>query len=283
MIFRLHFVFVAAFFIVATVSPVLSQGPTTPHLTAALDRVFTIQQQIKDLHPAFEHVYPIAVVQGGTFYIYEPDPETRHYKLAATAPDKLNVPVGVRAAMPLDFWGNRIACVITPEAFDEPGGFVLIFHEFVHCYQWESCELRLKEKMGLYRAAMERKDYMWELQHAFPYDMNAFRQTYQAMIAALEKGDSASLATTRAKLKEQLSAEDWEYMTWQEWKEGLARFLENAVAARLGQPANRGGFRPPFTRVSFYAGGEALIRALAEKQPAILRDIEALYHRIAER
>jgi hypothetical protein len=71
-------------------------------------------------------------------------------------------------------------------------------------------------------------------------------------------------------------------MTWQEWKEGLARYLENTVASRLGLPANAGGLKPPFTRVTFYAGGAAVIRALAEKQPALLKDIEALYHRIAE-
>ncbi len=41
-------------------------------------------------------------------------------------------------------------------------------------------------------------------------------------------------------------------MTWQEWKGGLARYLENAIAVRLGQPANHGGLEPPFTPVTFY-------------------------------
>jgi len=281
-IFRLLFAVVAVLLSIAPASPARSQEPASLNLTAALDRVFAIQEKIKNIHPAFDRVYPIAIVRGGAFYIYEPDPETRHYRLATTAPDPFNTPVGVRAAMPLDFWGNRIACVITPEAFDDPRGFVLIFHEFVHCYQWESCELRLKEKMGVYRTAMERKDYMWELQYPFPYDTDDFRQTYEAMLAVLQMSSSASLPAIRAKLKEHLSPEDWEYMTWQEWKEGLARCLENAVAARLGQHANRGGLKRPFTRVTFYAGGEAVIRALAEEQPAILKDIEALYHRIAE-
>lgn len=62
-----------------------------------------------------------------------------------------------------------------------------------------------------------------------------------------------------------------------------ARYLENAIAARLGQPANHGGLAPPFSRVTFYAGGEALIRALSDGQPAVLNDIDALHHRIAER
>ena len=259
------------------------QEPAPPDLSAALDRVYTLQQQVRDLHPAFDHLYPVAVVRGGTFYVYEPDLGARHYKLAVTAPDKLNVPSGVRAAMPLDFWGNRVACVITPEALDDAGGLIVVFHEFVHCYQWETCELRLKEKLGVYRAAMGRKDYMWELQYAFPYGDGDFRQYYGAMIAALYKGDSAGLEAARRKLKEALSPDDWDYMTWQEWKEGLARYLENAIQTRLGRPENRGGLEPPFTRVTFYAGGAGLIRELSGRQPGVLKDIEALYHRIAER
>lgn len=260
-----------------------SQEANAPDLTAALDRVVAIQQQVKDIHPAFTSLYPVAVVRGGVFYVYEPEPGARHYKLAVTAPDKFNVPAGVRAAMPLDFWSNRIACVITPDALEDLGGFILVFHEFVHCYQWEKCERRLKEKMAVYRAAMRRKDYMWELQYAFPYGAEEFERNYGAMFDALRAGNSGALSASRSKLKESLSSGDWEYMTWQEWKEGLARCLENAVAARLGRPANRGGMEAPFTRVTFYAGGEALIRALADRQPGIMNDIEALYRRIAER
>ncbi len=268
---------------VIEVEPCASQQDTAlPNLTVALDRLFEIQKQVKDIHPAFHRVYPIAVVSDNLFHVYEADPQNRHYKLAATAPDKFNVPVGTRAAMPLDFWGNRIACVITPEALDEPRGFVLVFHEFVHCYQWETCELRLKEKLGLYQAAMQRKDYMWELQYAFPYETKGLRQDYISMINALDRADTTRSTAFRENLKKRLAPGDWEYLTWQEWKEGLARYLENAIAARLGQPANHGGLEPPFTRVTFYAGGEALIRSLSGRQPAVLDDIEALYHRIAE-
>ena len=99
---------------------------------------------------------------------------------------------------------------VPPARSQEPGGYVLIFREFVHCYQWESCELRLKDKMELYRTAMEQKDFMWELKHAFPCGADDFRQTYQAMIAALAKGDSARLPAIRSELKKRLAPEDWE-------------------------------------------------------------------------
>lgn len=39
---------------------------------------------------------------------------------------------------------------------------------------------------------------------------------------------------------------------------------------------------PPFTRVSFYAGGELLIRQLEKLNPGLAKNIEALYLRIAD-
>lgn len=266
----------------AVVSAAPPQAPQ-PDLSAQLDRVVAIQRQVKDLHPAFARAYPIAVVRDKTFYVYEHDAAAGRYALVTTAPDKLNVPAGVRAAMPLDFLENRIACVVTPDAFDDLQGFVVVLHEFVHCYQWETCERRLKEQMGVYRRAMERKDYMWELQHPFPYAGEAFVQGYASMLAALAAPDAASVPEIRTRLKDSLAPDDWEYMTWQEWKEGLARYLENEVGSRLGRPANSGGASRPFSRVTFYFGGEALIRALSRREPGIEKDVERLYRVIAER
>lgn len=259
------------------------QDTTAPNFDAALDRVTTIQRQLADLHPAFGRVYPIAVVRDKTFYVYEPDAASGRYRLAKTSPDTMGVPTGVRAAMPLGFWENRVACVVTPDAFDDLRGFILVFHEFVHCYQWETCEQRLKGGMRLYRAAMERKDYMWELQYPFPYGSETFRGAYAAMLLALTAGDGARLPALRGRLKQDLSADEWDYMTWQEWKEGLARYLENKANTRLGQPVNAGGAKQPYSRVTFYAGGDALIRALSSAEPGLEKDMERLYRRIADR
>lgn len=256
-------------------------APDDPFV-ASLGRLFDLQERIRDIHPAFATLYPVAVVEKGRFRIYTPDASQRTYILAAEAQDKYGVPKGVRAAMPLDVWENRIACVVTPEVFAEPGGYAIIFHEFVHCFQWETSEPGLKKSLGVYNRAMERKDYMWELQHPFPYDDTDFVTDYGDMMRALTAGDERRVASIRMVLKERLSRDDWEYMTWQEWKEGTARFLENEIKARLGLQANTGGMKPPFTRVSFYAGGELLIRMLERREPGLLRDIEALYRRIAD-
>ena len=248
----------------------------------SLNRLFVLQDQLRDIHPAFDALYPVAVVERNRFYIYVPDADARTYRLDSGAPDDYHLPVGVRAAMPLSFWGNRIACVVTPEVFAEPGGYAIIFHEFVHCYQWETCELALKKSLGIFRTAMDKKDFMWELQYPFPYGDPEFVRAYGDMLGALRAGDDERVVAVRDALKDSLASANWEYMTWQEWKEGTARFLENRIKARLGIPANAGGLEPPFTRVTFYAGGELLIRMLDRLDPGLARDIEALYRRIAD-
>jgi hypothetical protein len=184
--------------------------------------------------------------------------------------------------MPLGFWNGRIACVVTPEVFDQPDGYVFIFHEFVHCAQWESCELKLKEGLSIYRTAMETKDYMWELQYPFPYTKPAFVDLYQKLFTAWSQNDVDQVERLRRELKESLSKGEWEYLTWQEWKEGLARYLENRMRAVLGLAENKGGESPPFSRVTFYRGGDQFIRFLETGHPGSAADMEALYHAMAE-
>ena len=267
---------------VASASRAEPVAQAAPDYAAALERIVSLQRQVKDLHPAFSKAYPVAVVTDKTFYVYEHDAASGRYRLVKTAPDTMNIPTGIRAAMPLPFWDNRVACVVTPEAFDDLRGQVLVLHEFVHCYQWETCEMRLKEQMSLFRRAMARKDYMWELQHPFPYTQQAFSEAYGAMLADFG-ANAAALTGHRKRLKGVLSADDWDYMTWQEWKEGLARYLENQVNARLDQRPNAGGQKTPYSRVTFYFGGEALVRALASREPGIEKDVERLYRAIAEK
>jgi hypothetical protein len=182
--------------------------------------------------------------------------------------------------MPLAFWDNRIACVVTGEIFGEPDGYIFIFHEFVHCAQWDCCEQKLKEGLLIYREAMKNKDYMWELQYLFPYSNPAFIKTYSALFKAWDVNEAAAAESLRATLNKSLSVAEWEYLTWQEWKEGLARYLENRMRDVVGLPENRGGENPPFNRVTFYRGGDKLIRFLERCRPGIVNDLEELYRAI---
>ena len=257
-----------------------ARDPIAEKYSVPLSKIFDLRGLFAPLHPALGKVYPVAIVEDKAFHIFEPDPGEKAYRLALTAPDTFNIPTGIRAAMPLAFWDNRIACVVTGEIFGQRDGYVFIFHEFVHCAQWDCCELKLKEGLSLYRDAMKNKDYMWELQYKFPYSDPAFIKIYSELFKAWDGNDAAAAESLKSALKKALSSAEWEYLTWQEWKEGLARYLENRMRAVVGLPENRGGEDLPFNRVTFYRGGDKLIRFLERRRPGIVNDLSGLYRAI---
>lgn len=247
----------------------------TARTAAPLQRVFEIQHQIQDVHPFLDTLYPIAIVEEGSFFIFELGPEG--YALTASAPTPMPVPQGVRAAFPLEAIDGRPACVVTREVFDTTEGYVEIFHEFIHCQQMDRDEQAFKETLSLARQAQAENDMMWEIAYPFPYGNKTFTQGYGAILDALARHDLATAQAERAALHEALTCHDWEYMVWQEWKEGFARYVENNIRRELGLVENVNGREPPFNRVSFYAGGAAWIATLAIQNPTLHTDLRALF------
>jgi len=277
--------FLSLVIVLSAAAPALAReqsDPVAEKYSAPLARIFDLQARLRSIHPTLDKVYPVAIVENKTFHIFEPDPGRKAYRLVLTSPDTYDIPTGIRAAMPLGFWDNRVACVVTGEVFGQPDGYVFIFHEFVHCAQWEGPELALKGSLSLYQEAMKNKDYMWELQYPFPYASPAFVKAYGDLLAAWSRDDVPAAGALRAELRKSLSQPEWDYLTWQEWKEGLARFIENRVRAALGLGENKGGEAPPFTRVTFYRGGDLLIRFLERRTPGAASDMAALHRAIRE-
>ncbi len=75
-----------------------------------------------------------------------------------------------------------MACVVTPDVFDELDGYVTILHEFVHCYQYTTCEPGLKEDLTVARQAEQTGEMIWELQYDFPYTDPAFTALFERFI-----------------------------------------------------------------------------------------------------
>lgn len=249
---------------------------------AELAQIFSLQASIHDLHPILRAVYPVAIVQDQHFLVYLPQPEAQTYAFQVRKPTPMPVPVGVRAAFPLSEAGAEMACVVTPEVFDEPDGYVTIFHEFIHCHQFTTCELELKNSLSIAREAQARGDFMWEIEYPFPYQDPDFERSYAELLARLAEADPQKgiVSAARQELRAALAEPDWEYLVWQEWKEGFARWLENRMRARLGLPPNHNGSQPPWARVSFYAGGAAYIECLTRSEPGLASDLVALFQRL---
>ncbi|MFZ6028350.1 MAG: hypothetical protein ACOYYS_11600 [Chloroflexota bacterium] len=248
---------------------------------AGLSALCEAHQAVRSLHPALETLQPVAIVEGAQFLVYEAGLQGR-YALALETPVPMPVPAGVRAAFPLEAYGNRPVCVVTGEVFDEPHGLVTLLHEFIHCYQANTCELPLKQGLSIARQAVERGDYLWELNYPFPYADSLFVECYSALFRAQALDDFPAIQAVRQQLHAGIAPDALEYLHWQEWKEGLARYLENCMCRQLGLPENHYGNQQPYDRISFYEGGAAWIAALAHRDAGLLNDIEALFHRMAQ-
>jgi len=127
-----------------------------------LQNVFEIQQNILDIHPFLEKVFPIAIVEDGQFFIYNTEPTGKEYKFVKQTAVPMPVPEGIRAAFPLDSYDNRMVCVVTGDVFNTLDGYVTIFHEFIHCQQFERGEQTIKQRLEIARRAEANNDYMWE-------------------------------------------------------------------------------------------------------------------------
>ena len=241
-----------------------------------------LHHDVAGINPALSQLYPVVIVEGDQLLIYDCDPDPSRYEFITSVPAPMPIPKGVRAAFQLEDYGGRIACVVTPEVFDTPEGYVTILHEFVHCFQYGTCEQSLKSKLDIAQQAQEKGDFMWEIQHPFPYQAVAFTRGYTRFFKAITRGDERGLALTREELYTYLGLHDFEYLVWQEWKEGFARWVENRTLQKLGLNENRGGLEPPFSRVTFYAGGAAYIDFLQTREPHLVNDLEVLFTRMAE-
>ncbi len=245
-----------------------------------LNAIIPLKQQVSELNQALKNDYPIAIVVDKHFLIYDINAAQTSYQFKIEAPLPMPIPQGVRAAFQLEAYGGRIACVVTPDVFDSQDGYITILHEFVHCYQYETCEQDLKMTLDVARQAQEKGDFMREIQHPFPYSARDFIQPYTQFLAGLKANDKGLVRTSRKALRTYLGVHDYEYMVWQEWKEGFARWMENQIKMHLGMPENKGGLGVPYSRVLFYAGGEAYIAYLAKSEPDLTADLPALFHRM---
>jgi hypothetical protein len=271
-----------AFFSVA--GPPARTTPVEDRTAAAcaesLREIFPLREKIKSIHPLLENLHPVAVAEGENLLIFKPDETRKIFFLEVRAPSPVPVSKGIRAAFPLEPLGGQPACVVSGEVFDSLDGYVTIFHEFVHCHQFLTCEPRLKERLSVYRRAMEKKDFMWELQHPFPYSDPIIQRAYERLLRALDSGREVEVLESRAELRRTLPEVDYEYMVWQEWKEGLARYIENRIRLLLGLDKNRGGRQEDLNRISFYAGGEGIIHFLANRDEKVPLDIEKTFDAI---
>lgn len=240
------------------------------------EALLKLQDKVKSIHPLLSEHFPIAIVEDKQLHIFEY--KKGSYSLSHIEPDTMDIPVGIRAAFPLECMQNQAAVVVTGEVFNAVSEQVIIFHEFVHCYQYHTCEMQLREHIDLAKRSVNTSNYSWELDYPFPYSDYQYIEITRSLFESLDKKDDKLIGSTRRKLKECLTTEQVDYMVWQEWKEGFARYIENQVKSFLGINLNHGGRDEPYRRTTFYEMGSQFIKLIVQASPGSLYRIEELYY-----
>jgi len=231
-----------------------------------LDAVCQLHPRVKSLHESLEALQPIAVVHDGNFFLFVPN--QGKYEFIMTHPTPFPITFDIQAAFPLDFYDNKFAAILTEKTLANPDAYDVIFHEFVHCYQGNTFEFAIKNELKINKTQTEAGNYSWEISYSFPYADNVF-------CAATEQLDD--FPTYIKTMKAHLQIADYEYLIWQAWKEGFARYVQNLVRTTLGQPPIEEALIQPFDRISLYELGNRYIDTLVKSNATHLRDLHKLF------
>lgn len=240
-----------------------------------LQMISEMQSGAKQVNKIFSKFYPIALLDGKLIYLFEA--EDGFYKFVKKVNIQNDYPAKIRAAFNLPENDFAMTCVVSKGALNKLEERILIYHEFVHCYQAETCEESIKSDLDIYQKAMAIKDYMWEINYEFPYDNLVLETIYKESMLALEKGDKEEASAQRRLLFSKLNKDQRDYLMWQEWKEGYARYTENQLREFFQVRKNAFGRNEKLSRISFYVGGELLINHLVKDAPELKNDLGKLW------
>ncbi|MTI49915.1 MAG: hypothetical protein FH761_18955 [Firmicutes bacterium] len=245
------------------------------HLVS-LKKLVDLHSEIKDIDISLSKLYPVAIVENNNFIIFDFNEKLRKYFFVKKCSAPMTMPEGVKAAFDLQEYENKMAAVLSEDTFDTEKGYVFAFHEFVHCYQG-TCEQKLKSDLGVYQDAMKKKDYMWEMQYSFPYEDKTFIEKTKALDMYFDATCEKRVNEYYEYMKNYLDCFDFEYMIWQQWKEGYARYIENKIRVIFGLEKNSQEITYPFNRVSFYEIGSRYIDFILRTKRELRGNVEGVF------
>jgi hypothetical protein len=114
-----------------------------------------------------------------------------------------------------------------------------LMHE--HFHQWQDSQPGFYAEVNALGLARGDQSGMWMLNYPFPYEDAKVNERHAAMAAALVAAIETrgtpqfeerlrAYRKARAELKQALAPDDYKYLAFQLWKEGVARYTEYAVA-----------------------------------------------------
>lgn len=230
----------------------------------------TIFAHAEMILPQFAQIRsPIAIAENDNLALFEWNAEIREYKSTKVIETPFPISSDMLAAFPLSSNDYKITVVLGSAALGMPDIVAFMFHEMVHCMQWEIGEPKLHSYLPALEGYQKLNRGNWELTYPFPYVDQKIADIFSTYINLNSLATDQDLIKMRRLIKSKISASDWDYLIWLEWKEGLARYSENKLRGMLNLPPNLRGVSTPFSRVSFYASGSHFIERMIKFNPEL--------------
>lgn len=139
-----------------------------------LKKVFEVQREILDIYLILKKVYLIVVVKGDELWIFELDEFKQIYNFVKIVKFKIFLLEGIRVVFFVEEYDYKMVCVVFDDVFEFLRGYVLIFYEFVYCYQFGCCEFEFKKLFEVFLEEQVKGNYFWELNYLFFYEKGEF-------------------------------------------------------------------------------------------------------------
>ncbi len=246
----------------------------------SLRKIPELHKQLKSIDKSLEKLYPVTIVENDTFFVFDLDSKGENYEFKQEYPTPMKMPSSILAAFALDFYNMKPSAIVTKGAFNNLEGYVFIFHEFVHCYQWEKCEYDIRKVLEIEKIYKSDGNFMWEITHPFPYEDHNFINKTMELDNFDKSKDLNNFIKYHMYMRKHLSSIDFEYMIWQEWKEGYARYIENKIRKEIGLNLNINNLQAPFSRVCFYEIGSSYVDLIINFREEFLINLHELFYKM---
>ncbi|MDR1837796.1 MAG: hypothetical protein LBQ89_09080 [Treponema sp.] len=245
---------------------------------AFMDDVIKMHDKVKNIHVSLEKLYPITVINNGYFFIFDKNEIGHKYEFKRKVETSVVVSGEILTAFHLDFYDMKPSVVISENMIGNLGNDILVLHEFVHCFQLENGAIEIKNGLSIQKQEMAKKNYNWEIDFSFPYNNEYLIDKTMELSDCFTRDNYENVEIYRNCMRAYLHKAEYEYMIWQEWKEGFARYVENLIRKELGLRLNGNILVQPFGRVHFYEIGSKYIEMLIKNDKGLNDNIVKLFY-----
>jgi hypothetical protein len=241
--------------------------------------IIKMHNRVKNIHVSLEKLYPITVIDDGWFYVFDKNENGDKYEFMRKVKTSVVVASDILTAFHLNFYDMKPSVVISKNMLGNPGNYILVLHEFVHCFQLENGAVEIRNGLSIQKQIIAN-NYNWEVDFPFPFKNQFFVDKTVELAGCFAKGNYDYAEVYRNCMRAYLHKAEYEFMIWQEWKEGFARYVENLIRKELKLQLNGNILIPPFGKVHFYEIGSKFIETLVEKEKGFNDNIVKLFHRM---